>query len=333
MIWSSHLHWLVSGPIHRALANHCSQVLDICSTALQLTAGEYGAGRHIWYLSESDLAKASLLGTVGVPFGQFAMCIPKIAAIGVLIRIAGPTATKKVKIYLYSMTAILVILSTLYSIFLFAQCTPAFALWTQVPDSTCWNPHVIAYTGAATAVFSAFVDLNVAIYPIFILRKLQMDTRKKVGICFLMSLGATATICAACKIPHLQDQTTKDITWAVIPLSCWTMAEVNVVMIAASVPMLRPFWLWARGKPYQRNASGGSSGRNQSRRGFVPFGSRKDTRNEMTIDVGLEETTAPRESHARALLTPPAKGMPVGRFGAHGGITVEKSVTVTHEEV
>lgn len=266
------------------------------------------------------------------------MCVPKIAAIGVLIRIAGPTATKWTKVYMYGITAILVVLSSLYSIFLFAQCTPAFALWTKVPGSTCWSPHVITYTGAATSVFSAFVDLNVAIYPIFIMRKLQMELRKKIGVCILMGLGALATICAACKIPHLQDQATQDITWNVIPLSCWTMAEVNLVMIAASVPLLRPFWLWMTGKPYNRGATGNGSGRNQkrtSRRGFKSFGSKKDTRNEMTIDVGLEETTAPREAHARALLTPPPKdaGTPSRSLASYGGIKVEKTVVVSHEEV
>ena len=221
---------------------------------------------------------------------------------------------------------VLTVLSCLYSIFLFVQCTPAFALWTDVPGARCWSPLVIEYTGIVSSVFSAFVDLNLAIYPIFIMRRLQMELRKKISICILMGLGISATVCAGFKIPHLRDQTEPDITWAVIPLACWTSAEVNLVMIAASVPLLRPLWLWMTGRPY--NSSTRGSGRNvkrTSRRGFKSFGSRKDTRNEMTVDIGLEETTSPREDHARALMTPP--------MNAHGGIMVEKSIVVTHEEV
>ena len=301
-------------------------MLDLISTSIQLAAGSYGAGRHVYYISESDLAKASLFGTVGVPFSQLAMALPKIAAAGVLVRIAGPQAPKWIKYYLYTITAILTLLSSIYSIFLFVQCTPAFALWTNVPDAHCWSPLVIEITGIVSSVFSVFVDLNLAIYPIVIMRRLQMELRKKISICILMGLGVTATICAAFKIPHLRDQTEPDITWAIIPLACWTSAEVNLVMIAASVPLLRPLWLWLTGKPYNHSTRGSERNvKRTSRRGFKSFGSRKDTRNEMTIDIGLEETMSPREDGVRALMTPP--------MNAHGGIRVEKSIVVSHEEV
>ena len=37
--------------------------------------------------------------------------------------------------------------------------------------------------------YSAFVDLYLAIYPVTVLRNLQIDRNKKIGLCFVFSLG------------------------------------------------------------------------------------------------------------------------------------------------
>lgn len=57
--------------------------------------------------------------------------------------------------------------------------------------------------------FSAFVDLYLAVYPSFVLFKLQMSLRKKIALSAALGLGTVAAVCAMVKcsqIKGLQNQ-------------------------------------------------------------------------------------------------------------------------------
>ena len=54
------------------------------------------------------------------------------------------------------------------------------------------------------AAFSAFVDLYLAVYPSFVLFKLQMSPRKKIALSAALGLGTVAAICAVVKCAQIK---------------------------------------------------------------------------------------------------------------------------------
>ncbi|KAJ6102313.1 hypothetical protein N7486_004740 [Penicillium sp. IBT 16267x] len=86
-------------------------------------------------------------------------------------------------------------------------------------------------------------DIILAIVPVTVFWKLQMRTSTKVAVCIMMSLTLLSAIVTIVKATYLHlftDHT--DPLYNVVILVLWGLMEQNVVIIAACVPTLRPFF-------------------------------------------------------------------------------------------
>ena len=89
--------------------------------------------------------------------GVFSFVVPKMAIVVLLIRIFNPT--KKTKIFLWALvgTSGLFILGCV--VILYAQCSPAKAMWTPTLEHyTCWNPWILV--DYAIVAGGRFVDID-----------------------------------------------------------------------------------------------------------------------------------------------------------------------------
>ena len=121
-------------------------------------------------------------------------------------------------------------------------------------------------------VWLAFIDLALALLPITIIWLLQLDWHKKVGLSMLMGLGVFAFICAVIKTSKLPELNARgDITFITVSLWIWTANETNVIILAASIPTLRPLYLtifnrpgseFYRNKGFSKTIRGRKTGRN-----------------------------------------------------------------------
>ena len=108
----------------------------------------------------------------------------------------------------------------------------------------------------------AFMDLCLVILPISIIWNLQLNWHKKVGLSALMGMGVFACICAAIKTSKLTELNARaDITFITVDLWIWNINETNVVILAASMPTLRPLFLVLFQRPGSENYRGKSYGR------------------------------------------------------------------------
>ena len=67
------------------------------------------------------------------------------------------------------------------------QCVPIEAVWDLTVPGKCHNELVVFYLGAATSIFE---DLYILVLPIPCISSLQMDTGKKVILCFVFAIGS-----------------------------------------------------------------------------------------------------------------------------------------------
>ena len=91
---------------------------------------------------------------------------------------------------LYALTLSLLVFGALAAIFLFVQCNPSRVLWDPtVTNYHCWNPHVLSDYTYFVGAFSALVDTVLALFPLTIVLKLQIDIVQKITLSVLMGMG------------------------------------------------------------------------------------------------------------------------------------------------
>ena len=130
----------------------------------------------------------------------------------------------------------------------------------------------------------AFIDLALALLPITVIWNLRLDWHKKLGLSILMGLGVFAFICAVIKTSKLPELNARaDITFITVSLWIWTANETNVIILAASIPTLRPLYLTVFNRPgseHYRNKDFGQT----SREGKIKIG-------RITAPFGTNEST------------------------------------------
>ena len=94
------------------------------------------------------------------------------------------------------------------------------------------------------------MDLALALLPITVIWSLRLDWHKKLGLSALMGMGVFAFICAVIKTSKLPELNARsDITFITVTLWIWTANETNVLILAASIPTLRPLYLVLFNRP------------------------------------------------------------------------------------
>ena len=107
-------------------------------------------------------------------------------------------------------------------------------------------------------VLSVVTDLICAAFPIIVLRNLQVKLSTKIGLCVLMGLGVITAVCCTVRTALSGVLTDLDITWGIVANVGWRLPEVNIGIVCANAPILRPLYLWSRGKlATQQTASSG----------------------------------------------------------------------------
>ncbi|KAL8672841.1 MAG: hypothetical protein Q9168_002717 [Polycauliona sp. 1 TL-2023] len=208
--------------------------------------GARGYARHALYLSNFQKSDAAKLGVISRACCVVAIATGKISVAFLIQRIQG---SNKWRTWFLRFCSVSVgLLAFLVVIFLFAQCQPVRTLWTpsMLKDGTghCWDPITGNNYDIAIASYFAWLDFVLAIMPASIVWNLQMAKRKKLALCALLGMGVFAGICATIKTANLRSTTHKeDMTWKLPAYLLWNALEVNIIIIAACIPTLRPLFL------------------------------------------------------------------------------------------
>ncbi|KAH4183647.1 hypothetical protein HBI56_151920 [Parastagonospora nodorum] len=121
-----------------------------------------------------------------------------------------------------------------------SQCIPLHKFWdlTGTAPGTC--------SIDATALFYATSSINIAIdiwilvLPITTLLKVQRPTREKAALVGIFSLGVFSTIASIVRLHAIHIYTeSSDPFFDSVPINLWSMVEVNVGILCASIPSLK----------------------------------------------------------------------------------------------
>jgi hypothetical protein len=93
----------------------------------------------------------------------------------------------------------------------------------------------------ATSAFHIFMDLWILILPVKLIISIPRPSREKIAIFMIFGLGIVSTIASIIRLQSLRIFTlSKDPFYDSLPINTWSMVEVNIGILCASIPSLKP---------------------------------------------------------------------------------------------
>lgn len=214
-----------------------SWVMLTTSTAIDTYAITEGFGKHIEAVPPPSVLILSMLIPVSSVFSLLGAAWSKTSFALTLLRITDS----------YVRTAIWIIIGTLNlalmvnAILPFARCVPASRGWSRLTEGSCWFSLEVGISYSVFAgVYSAAMDILLALIPWAIILHLRMKTKEKIGVALCMSLGFVAGATGIVRVTTIPLLARADFTYEGGRLAIWSVAEIATTIMAASVPVLRP---------------------------------------------------------------------------------------------
>ena len=138
--------------------------------------------------------------------------------------------------------AFLLFSNTILTVIWIMQCQPIHAAWDN--RGTCMSREAKKGIILAQAIISVISDFSFAAFPILFLWRVQIDLRTKIGLWILMGLGFITGACCLVRTVLNNQSVPLDGTYNGIINWLWRLFEVQIGIIAACIPTLRPLYLW-----------------------------------------------------------------------------------------
>ncbi|RKF64650.1 putative integral membrane protein [Erysiphe neolycopersici] len=121
------------------------------------------------------------------------------------------------------------------------QCRPIESSWNPNINKKCLSAPAIGFAGAG---FSIVEDLVIIILPLPQLLRLQVKTAQKIALIFMFSIGSFACITSIVRLKYLSAfENSTDLTWENTDILVWSILEIEVTVICACLPTLRPLFV------------------------------------------------------------------------------------------
>ncbi|KAL9002989.1 MAG: hypothetical protein Q9188_004107 [Gyalolechia gomerana] len=177
------------------------------------------------------------------PLQLLANTVGKIAIAALLVTLHGPRFAKAKTIFIWTLAGLQVFIVLIAISLIYAQCRPVSKLWRDDLAGTCdgrVRNQNFAYVQGGV---SSFVDLALAIYPMFLFWDLRIKFMKKMVLSLLFAFGIVACASAIIRTVNLSTLgQNRDFSHAVAELVIWNTTEMYLVLLAGSLPGLRPLF-------------------------------------------------------------------------------------------
>ncbi|KAL4740281.1 hypothetical protein BDV11DRAFT_204471 [Aspergillus similis] len=161
----------------------------ICSALTQI-AVSHGLGKHeADILDASDRINAAKYTTIAPNFSVLSSVTGKISVVIFLLRLLTLSAKPWQRWFLHSLTLASVLWNIIGVIAIIGYCRPARKIWLPETEGSCMSPKFQLVAGISQSAFNAFADWALALFPVVLLRKVQLPLLKKVGVIAVLGAG------------------------------------------------------------------------------------------------------------------------------------------------
>ncbi|KAH8196747.1 hypothetical protein TruAng_009102 [Truncatella angustata] len=238
-----------------------AMVLNIVMVALCMDMLNYGLGKNLWDVPlQPDLYPKWMIRNV---VAAMVFCAATGLAKGsILLFYLRIFPSKTMKIAIWSVFAFTLGYS-LASVFVnVLSCNPIAGSWSLEESliAVCINRPAFYFAQAGLGIFT---DIATVVVPLPALKSLQLRTKQKVGVAFVLTMGAFVCIVSIVRLQSLYVLLTDaDLTRNTVTALMWCILELNLSVIGGSIPALKPFA--QRFFPKLLGSTGHSKGRSTS---------------------------------------------------------------------
>jgi len=193
-----------------------------------------GLGRHIELVPFPNVREILLTTYIGEIFYSTTFPMIKISIL-LLYRSLFPGKRMVLATNIVGLFVILWGLSLLLvSIF---SCNPIHGFWDLEVESKCVNSK---WFFVGNSIPNILADIVILCLPMRDLWHLNMSTRSKVAVSGMFLLGSFVVVSSALRIYFMLTMNLMDMTWTYVGVGLWTAVEIDVAVISACLPTLRP---------------------------------------------------------------------------------------------
>ncbi|KAK9418564.1 putative Integral membrane protein [Seiridium unicorne] len=129
------------------------------------------------------------------------------------------------------------------------ECTPPSYFWDKTIEGWCMDTRIIVALMYLYSSSSLFSDVAFAIFPIFLMKGLQMDKKTKYALIPILGIGWIASIAVLIRFGFLVTLSSPDFTYDAMTIAVLSSAEQGLAITAGNLATLRPlftrkFRLW-----------------------------------------------------------------------------------------
>ncbi|KFZ09540.1 hypothetical protein V502_08683 [Pseudogymnoascus sp. VKM F-4520 (FW-2644)] len=207
-------------------------ILMIPMTIIPILNATRGFGKHFWDVPPQNLEMLEKILYVVV------QALAKFSILFLFLRVF---PTRKFRLVVKICIAWMVGHTLAFVMVVAFQCVPVKAVWDHSIHGTCTNSQAFVYSAAG---FSIFEDFVIMLLPIWELKDLSLNTKKKLALIFLFALGSFACITSMIRLKYLVAYgTSHDVTHGAVDVILWSVLEDYVAVICASLMCLRPLFV------------------------------------------------------------------------------------------
>ncbi|KAF2855331.1 hypothetical protein T440DRAFT_464603 [Plenodomus tracheiphilus IPT5] len=266
-----------------------SMVLSLATAVFQVLQANAGNGRHAMFVPFPE-------GTVrilrylywSIIFYNLSLCFTKVS---ILLQYGRIFTVPEMRIPLHIVMGICVVYGIALLFTSIFSCVPVRAYWQvlEQADAICIPNEVLWYMNASLNILC---DLLVAILPVRVIWKLQIPKQQKIALMAILTIGWFVCVVSILRLHALIVLVANldDSTWYSSTTAYWSAIEMNLTIVCASLPALKPLFINIIPGFGSRKGSGGygtNSGRKPSL-GFGTIGLTKHSRHTVADEVELE---------------------------------------------
>ncbi|KAL2865636.1 uncharacterized protein BJX67DRAFT_168976 [Aspergillus lucknowensis] len=213
-------------------------------TVISMAEQQYGWNRHIWDVPLDWLTTVSKLNLTFQILFSLSCSITKLSLLWFCRRLLGAGIKGLSSKYNIAMILGMVVVglsSTLFILISIFQCRPVRAYWDVQPQYSyhCLNNGAIVFSAS---VINIFTDVLVTILPMPLIWNLKLPTRQRIAVISIFGLGIVVDIAGSVRTVYVWKSmiASYDTTWVGWPVLLAATVEINLGLICASAPALRP---------------------------------------------------------------------------------------------
>ncbi|KAE8446570.1 hypothetical protein EG329_011902 [Mollisiaceae sp. DMI_Dod_QoI] len=227
--------------------------------AVCLAASKYSWDVHIWDVPPENIIPSRQVTYTAQLLFVWATNLTKVSILLFYRRFSAPSLKQTFHYSVMATLAFVVAYTIAISVCLFVVCTPLTGFWDVSVPHHCLDERRLEIVAA---IINISVDFVIMILPLPTIWSLQLAKRQKRALSGIFMLGSLVCLAGAVRAYYVDVLCNKtfDTTWEGFILWIFVALEVDVALICASAPVLKPLF-----KRYFKNNSSNRSTNSESR--------------------------------------------------------------------